>query len=51
MLPYAQAMPSLRTEDLSIRFGGHVAVNGVTCAFHPGELTAIVGPNGAGKTT
>jgi len=23
----------------------------VTCAFHPGTLTAIVGPNGAGKTT
>ncbi len=43
--------PSLRTEDLTIRFGGHAAVNGVTCAFVPGELTAIVGPNGAGKTT
>jgi branched-chain amino acid transport system ATP-binding protein len=28
-----------------------VAVNGVTCAFAPGTLTAIVGPNGAGKTT
>jgi branched-chain amino acid transport system ATP-binding protein len=28
-----------------------VAVNGVTCAFEPGTLTAIVGPNGAGKTT
>ena len=43
--------PSLRTENLTIRFGGHAAVNGVTCAFVPGELTAIVGPNGAGKTT
>ena len=28
-----------------------MAVNGVTCAFEPGTLTAIVGPNGAGKTT
>jgi ABC-type glutathione transport system ATPase component len=37
--------------DLTIRFGGHVAVNGVTCSFEPGTLTAIVGPNGAGKTT
>lgn len=46
-----QAQPSLRTENLTIRFGGHVAVNNVTCAFHPGELTVIVGPNGAGKTT
>ena len=41
----------LATQDLTIRFGGHVAVNGVTCAFEPGTLTAIVGPNGAGKTT
>ena len=43
--------PSLETRDLTIRFGGHVAVDGVSCAFRPGELTAIVGPNGAGKTT
>jgi branched-chain amino acid transport system ATP-binding protein len=43
--------PALETRNLTIRFGGHVAVNGVSCAFRPGELTAIVGPNGAGKTT
>ena len=42
---------SLETRDLTIRFGGHVAVDNVTCAFRPGQLTAIVGPNGAGKTT
>ena len=42
---------SLETRDLTIRFGGHVAVDGVSCAFFPGQLTAIVGPNGAGKTT
>lgn len=42
---------SLETRELTIRFGGHVAVDGVSCAFRPGELTAIVGPNGAGKTT
>jgi branched-chain amino acid transport system ATP-binding protein len=41
----------LSTEDLTIRFGGHAAVDGVSCAFQPGTLTAIVGPNGAGKTT
>ena len=41
----------LRTEALTIRFGGHVAVDAVSCAFAPGTLTAIVGPNGAGKTT
>lgn len=43
--------PILRTEGLTIRFGGHVAVDAVSCAFSPGTLTAIVGPNGAGKTT
>jgi len=43
--------PVLETHGLTIRFGGHVAVNDVTCAFQPGTLTAIVGPNGAGKTT
>ena len=41
----------LETRDLTIRFGGHVAVDHVSCAFVPGTLTAIVGPNGAGKTT
>jgi branched-chain amino acid transport system ATP-binding protein len=42
---------ALETRDLTIRFGGHVAVNAVSCGFAPGTLTAIVGPNGAGKTT
>ena len=41
----------LQTQDLTVRFGGHVAVNAVSCTFAPGTLTAIVGPNGAGKTT
>jgi len=41
----------LETKDLTIRFGGHVAVDHVSCRFEPGTLTAIVGPNGAGKTT
>jgi branched-chain amino acid transport system ATP-binding protein len=41
----------LETHDLTIRFGGHVAVDHVSCRFEPGTLTAIVGPNGAGKTT
>ncbi len=41
----------LETRALTIRFGGHVAVDQVSCAFEAGTLTAIVGPNGAGKTT
>ncbi len=44
-------MSVLRSEQLTIRFGGHAAVHQVTCAFAPGTVTAIVGPNGAGKTT
>ena len=44
-------MALLTTNNLTIRFGGHVAVNDVSCTFHPGTLTAIIGPNGAGKTT
>lgn len=43
--------PVLSTHGLTVRFGGHVAVNAVTASFHAGTLTAIVGPNGAGKTT
>ncbi|MEG0041873.1 MAG: ABC transporter ATP-binding protein [Massilia sp.] len=46
-----RAAPSLSTRGLTIRFGGHVAVNAVTADFYPGTLTVIVGPNGAGKTT
>ena len=42
---------ALETQELTIRFGGHVAVDAVSCGFAPGTLTAIVGPNGAGKTT
>lgn len=44
-------LPVLETRGLTIRFGGHAAVDEVSCAFHRGSLTAIVGPNGAGKTT
>jgi branched-chain amino acid transport system ATP-binding protein len=43
--------PVLETRGLTIRFGGHVAVDAVSCRFQAGTLTAIVGPNGAGKTT
>ena len=43
--------PVIETLGLSVRFGGHVAVSDVSCAFDAGTLTAIVGPNGAGKTT
>jgi branched-chain amino acid transport system ATP-binding protein len=41
----------LETRELTVRFGGHVAVDAVSSAYQRGTLTAIVGPNGAGKTT
>ncbi|MBF9194732.1 ATP-binding cassette domain-containing protein [Microvirga terrestris] len=51
MTTSATTTPALETRGLTIRFGGHVAVNDVSCRFTAGTLTAIVGPNGAGKTT
>ncbi|MEZ5648333.1 MAG: ABC transporter ATP-binding protein [Alphaproteobacteria bacterium] len=47
----SSAAAQIETRNVTIRFGGHVAVDTVSCAFHEGSLTAIVGPNGAGKTT
>lgn len=41
----------LETRDLTMNFGGHVAVDRVSCRFSKGTLASIVGPNGAGKTT
>lgn len=41
----------LRVENLSKRFGGVVAMNGVSLDFAKSSLTAVIGPNGAGKTT
>lgn len=41
----------LRVRDLSMRFGGLMAVNGVNLKVEPQEIVSIIGPNGAGKTT
>ena len=44
--------PSLvETKDLTIRFGGHVAVDHVNVQIFPFTFKSIIGPNGAGKTT
>ncbi|MCP4693036.1 MAG: ABC transporter ATP-binding protein [Desulfobacterales bacterium] len=41
----------IETRDLTIRFGGHVAVDHVNFQMAPFTLKSIIGPNGAGKTT
>ena len=41
----------LRTEGVTQRFGGLVAVNNVSFELRKGEIVGIIGPNGAGKTT
>ena len=42
---------SLRVENVTVRFGGVVALQGVTFEAQPGEVLGVIGPNGAGKTT
>jgi branched-chain amino acid transport system ATP-binding protein len=43
--------PLLRVSDLSVRFGGVVALAGVSFDLAPGAIVGLIGPNGAGKTT
>jgi branched-chain amino acid transport system ATP-binding protein len=45
------AAPLIAVEHLTMRFGGLVAIDDISFAARPREITAIIGPNGAGKTT
>jgi len=44
-------IPIIESKDLTIRFGGHIAVNEVSLQIEQFKVKSIIGPNGAGKTT
>src|ERR1700739_4809085 len=43
--------PLLEVRDVALRFGGIVALDGVSFELEEGEILGLIGPNGAGKTT
>src|SRR5262249_39735621 len=48
---HGMTAPLLEATDITVRFGGLVAVNAVNFHAEKGEIVGLIGPNGAGKTT
>src|SRR3954447_6221686 len=44
-------MPLLEVTDVTVRFGGNVALDNISVSAEAGVVTGLIGPNGAGKTT
>jgi branched-chain amino acid transport system ATP-binding protein len=49
--PAGDRKPLLEVDNVTLRFGGVVALNQVNFTLYEGEILGLIGPNGAGKTT
>ena len=49
--PHCYQPGALHARSLSVRYGGHTALQGASASFRLGEFSAVIGPNGAGKST